>query len=277
MAETVLITGGSEGIGKATALLFARQGYNIVLAARQADRLQAVAQEIEKQGTAALAVPTDVRDPEQVKNSIEKAIAHFGSIEVLINNAGIYLLAPVEECSLEDWQQVIDTNLWGYIHAIRAILPHFLATGKGIIVNVGSIGGKVPIPYHVPYTTSKYAVTGLTEALHEELAPKGIHVCGVHPNFIKTNLMERAIFRGNNEEDMQARHDLVETALKSNLLEKPEDVAQAIWEAVKNRRYEVMVGSANISKATYNLLPGLMQWVFRRAFTLKDSKVGKFG
>lgn len=270
MAETVLITGASEGIGKATALLFARHGYNIVLTARQADRLAAVAQEIEEQGTAALAVPTDVTDPEQVKNSIDKAIDRFGSIDVLINNAGIYLLGSVEDCSLEDWHKIIDTNLWGYIHAIHAILPHFLARGKGTIVNVGSIGGKVPIAYQTPYTTSKYAVTGLTEALHGELTPKGIHVCAVHPNFIKTSLMERAIFRGNNQQDVQQRRDLVEKALKSSLLEKPEDVAQAIWHGVKNRRSEVLVGSANLSKTAYNLSPGFMQWIFRRIFGMKD-------
>ncbi|HEY9849042.1 MAG TPA: SDR family oxidoreductase [Leptolyngbyaceae cyanobacterium] len=270
MAETVLITGASEGIGKATALLFARHGYNIVLAARQADRLLIAAQEIEEQGTAALAVPTDVTDPEQVNNLIDKAIDRFGSIDVLINNAGIYLLGSVEDCSLEDWHAIIDTNLWGYIHTIDAILPHFLARAKGTIVNVGSIGGKVPIAYQIPYTTSKYAVTGLTEALHGELAPKGIQVCAVHPNFIKTSLMERAIFRGNNQQDVQERRDLVEKALKSPFLEKPEDVAQAIWQAVKYRRSEVFVGSANLSKTAYNLFPGFMQWIFRRTFGMKD-------
>jgi NAD(P)-dependent dehydrogenase (short-subunit alcohol dehydrogenase family) len=89
----------------------------------------------------------------------------------------------------------------------------------------------VPIPYQTPYTTSKYAVTGLTEALHAELTPKGIQVCGIHPNFIKTDLMERAIFRGKNQEDFQQRHDFVEKAVKSPFLESPEKVAQAILDA----------------------------------------------
>jgi NADP-dependent 3-hydroxy acid dehydrogenase YdfG len=271
MTSTVIITGASQGIGKATTLLFARQGYDIVLAARQADRLEAVASEVRSLGRDALTVSTDVRDADQVNALIQKAIAHYGSIDVLINNAGIYLLGAVEDCSLNDWRQVIDTNLWGYIHTIDALLPHFLERGKGTIVNVGSIGGKVPIPYQVPYTASKYAITGLTESLHAELSPKGIHVCGVHPNFIKTELLERAIFRGKDEPDAQKRRHLVEQALTSPLLETPEKVAEAIWDAVKHQPSEVMVGLANISKASYQLFPGLMQWVFRKAFSTRES------
>jgi NAD(P)-dependent dehydrogenase (short-subunit alcohol dehydrogenase family) len=279
MADTVLITGASQGIGKATTLLFAHKGYNVVLAARQADRLEAVASEVreaqlsrrESLGCDALAVPTDVKDPEQVKTLVQKALDHYGSIDVLINNAGLYLLGPVEEFSLSDWHEAIDTNLWGYIHTIHALLPHFLERGSGTIVNVSSIGGKVPIPYQVPYTASKYAVTGLTESLHAELSPKGIHVCGVHPNFIKTNLMERAIFRGKDEQDTQERHDLVEKALNTPVLEKPEKVAQAIWNAVKHQRSDVMVGSANMSNAAYKLFPGAMQSVFRKSFATKES------
>lgn len=272
MADTVLITGGSQGIGKATALLFAGKGYNVVLAARQADRLSAAAQEVQNQGTAALAVPTDVKDPMQVKALVDKAIARFGSIEVLINNAGRYISGPVEEFSLDDWHQTIDLNLWGYIHTIHALLPHFLERGKGTIVNVSSIGGKVPTPYLVPYSTSKFAVTGLTEALHGELAPKGIHVCGIYPNLIKTDFLERAIFRGKDEEDTQARREQVNQILQVPIVEKPEDVAKAIWNAVKHQRSDVLVGSANVSNASYKLFPGLMQWIFRRTFALKDSK-----
>ncbi|HEY9636882.1 MAG TPA: SDR family oxidoreductase [Coleofasciculaceae cyanobacterium] len=271
MADTVLITGASQGIGKATTLLFAHQGYNLVLAARQSDRLESVASEVRSLGRDAIAIPTDVRDPEQVNTLVQKALEHYSSIDVLINNAGVYLLGPVEKCSLSDWHQMIDTNLWGYIHTIYALLPHFLERGSGTIVNVSSIGGKVPIPYQVPYTASKYAVTGLTESLHAELSPKGIQVCGIHPNFIKTDLMERAIFRGNDEQDTQERRDLVEKALNSPMLEKPEKVAQAIWNAVRHKRSDVMVGSANLSNAAYKLFPGAMQSVFRKTFSTTES------
>ncbi len=189
-------------------------------------------------------------------------------MDVLINNAGIYYMGPVEDASLSDWQQILNTNLWGYIHTIHALLPHFLERGSGTIVNVSSIGGLDPIPYQVPYTTSKYAVTGLTKALHAELAPKGIHVCGIYPSFIRTQLMERALFRGKDED---ARYNLVNTAFHSPLLEKPEDVAQAVWKAVRHRQ-DVVVGTAKLWTTLHHTVPGLMNFVFRRVFGMSDRR-----
>jgi NADP-dependent 3-hydroxy acid dehydrogenase YdfG len=271
MASTVLITGASQGIGKATAYRFAHEGYNVVLAARQPDRLEALAQELRTANHHALAVPTDVKDSDQVKALIQKAIAEYGAIDVLVNNAGIYLSGPVEKFSLDDWHQAIDTNLWGYIHTIHAILPHFLERGSGTIVNLSSIGGKVPVPYLVPYTTSKFAVTGLTQALQAELFPKGINVHGIYPNIIKSNFLERAIFRGQSADDQHARRRQVEEILEVPVVEKPEDVAHAVWEAVQHQR-DVTVGSANLSVASHRLFPGLMQWLFRKAFRNKDQE-----
>ncbi|HCF30673.1 MAG TPA: oxidoreductase [Cyanobacteria bacterium UBA11049] len=269
MAPTVLITGASQGIGKATALLFANKGYDLVLAARQSDRLEATGEEIRNLGRQALTVPTDVRDAQQVKTLVDKALQHYGAIDVLINNAGIYASGSIENFSLDDWHKVIDLNLWGYIHTINALLPHMIERGTGTIVNLSSIGGKVPVPYLAPYNTSKFAVTGLTEAMHSELKPKGIHVCGIYPNLINSNFMERALFRGKDAEDAGARRKQLEQVLSVPVVEKPEDVAKAIWEGVKHQRAEVMVGSANMSKAAYNLIPGPMQWLFRQGFKQK--------
>lgn len=270
MEPTVLITGASQGIGKATALLFAQKGYRVVLAARHADRLQAVAQELREAHHTAIAIPTDVREAQQVNTLVEKAIDAFGAIDVLVNNAGIYISGPVETFSLEDWHQAIDTNLWGYIHTIHAVLPHLLGRNRGTIVNVSSIGGKVPVPYLAPYTTSKFAVTGFTEALQTELAPKGIHVCGIYPNLIQSDFMERAIFRGRNAADQQARRQQVEAILQVPLVEKPQDVANAIWDAVEHQQTSVVVGSANVSVASHKLFPSLMQWIFQKTFQNKD-------
>ncbi len=270
MASTVLITGASQGIGRATALLFAQKGYDLVLASRQAEPLANVAQEVQAIGRAVLAIPTDVRDSEQVNTLAHKAIEHYGSIDVLVNNAGIYVSGPVEQFSLDDWHLTIDTNLWGYVHAIRALLPHFLERGTGTIVNVSSIGGKVPTPYLTPYCTSKFAITGLTQALHSELQPKGIHVCGIYPNVIKSNFLERAIFRGKDEQDSQARRQQLNQVLSTPVIEKPEDVAQAIWQGVKDQKSEIMVGSASFAKTAYGLFPGLIQWVSRQTLKNQD-------
>ncbi|TBR60974.1 oxidoreductase [Westiellopsis prolifica IICB1] len=271
MAPTVLITGGSEGIGKATALLFARKGYDLVLAARHGDRLQSTAQEIQSiGGTAPLTVTCDVTDPSQVKALVDNALDHYGYIDVLVNNAGIFVEGPVEQFSLEDWHKVIDTNLWGYIHTINLLLPHFLSRGKGTIVNVSSISGKVPNPYLVPYCTTKFAITGLTESLHAELQPKGIFVCGIYPNLIKSSFLERAIFRGKDEQDMQKRRQQIENLFQNPVVEKPEDVANTIWDAVKNHKSEVFVGSANLSQTINRLFPGLVQWASRQVFKNED-------
>jgi short-subunit dehydrogenase len=271
MAPTALITGGSQGIGKATALLFARKGYDLVLTARHIDTLENAAQELQNLGCPApLVVPCDVTDPYKVNALVEKALERYGYIDVLINNAGIFVEGPVEQFSLDDWHSVIDLNLWGYIHTIHALLPHFLQRKTGTIVNVSSIGGKVPTPYIVPYCTSKFGVTGLTEGLHAELKPKGIHVCGIYPNLVKSSLMERAIFRGKDEQDTQTRRKQLDTILKTPAIEKPEDVANAIWDAVKNHKSEVLVGSANFSQALYRLFPGLMQWGSRQALKNQD-------
>lgn len=266
MKPTVLITGASQGIGKATAFLFARNGYHLVLAARNGDRLAAVAQELEAENHTVLAVPTDVKDSEQVKTLVQAAIDRFSHITVLVNNAGLYLSGPVECFSLEEWHQAIDTNLWGYIHTIHALLPHLIAQKSGTIVNVCSISGKVPIPYLVPYTTSKFAVAGLTQALHSELGPKGIHVSGIYPNLIKSNFMERAVFQGESQQDRAARRQQLEQVLTLPVVEKPADVAKAIWQAVYAQKAEVIVGSAHLSEIAYKFTPKLTQRLFRRVF-----------
>lgn len=271
MAPNVLITGASQGIGKATALLFARKGYELVLTSRQPDKLAAVAQEIQSLGfSAPLIVACDVTNPTEVNTLVEKALAHYGYIDVLVNNAGIFASGPIEQFSLSDWHQVIDTNLWGYIHTINALLPHFLDRRSGTIVNVSSIGGKVPTAYLVPYCTSKFAVTGLTQALEAELKPKNIQVCGIYPNLIKSSFLEKAVFRGKDEQDLKNRREQLENVVNTPVVEKPEDVANAIWDAVEKKKSEVMVGSANVSQAFYRLFPGLIKWIARRTLKNQD-------
>ncbi|MGF1537116.1 MAG: SDR family NAD(P)-dependent oxidoreductase [Elainellaceae cyanobacterium] len=260
MAPTVLITGASQGTGKATALLFAQNGYDVVLTARNAERLNAVAQNVEATGQRALASPADVGDAQQVNALAEKAIAFAGSIDVLVNNAGICLTGPAEKTTLEDWNQILNTNLWGYIHTIQALLPQFLAKGSGAIVNVGSFGGKMPLPYMTAYCTSKYAITGLTDTLRLELRPKGIHVAAVHPGIINSSFMERAMFRG---DDADERRSQMQDALSSAIASKPEDIAKAIWHAVNKGQTETVVGPTAIATEAYRLLPGVLQWVLQ--------------
>jgi short-subunit dehydrogenase len=170
MSSTALITGASQGIGKATALLFAKNGYDLIITARTKDSLDSTAEQIKSYGRQVLAITTDVSDRSAVEELVNLGIEQFSAIDVLINNAGICMSAPMAETSIEDWERIINVNLWGYIYTIKALLPHFLARKQGNIINVGSFGGKVPLPKMTAYCTSKFAITGLTETLRLELS-----------------------------------------------------------------------------------------------------------
>ncbi len=159
MTATVFITGASQGSGRATAQLFAEKGYNVVLIARQRDRLQAAAVELEGFNGQSLAIPSDVSDATQVQTAVDKALETFSSIDVLVNNAGICLTGNTENTSLEDWHRLMDVNFWGYVHTIHALLPHFLEKGQGNIINVGSFGGKMPLPNMTAYCASKLVLS----------------------------------------------------------------------------------------------------------------------
>ncbi|MEO0758440.1 MAG: SDR family oxidoreductase [Cyanobacteria bacterium J06648_16] len=264
MTQHVLITGASQGAGKATALRFAENGWNVTLAARNPEPLEATAEQVRATGQQALAVPTDVGNAEQVAALVEKSIETFGSIDALINNAGICLTGPTANTSLDDWHRILDTNLWGCIHTIHAVLPVMLRQGRGTIINVGSFGGKMPLPQMTAYCTSKYALTGLTETLRLELSSKGIHVGIVHPGVINSDFMERAMFRGDTDDEAAARQKQMATMLDSSFVSQPEDIAKAVWRAVQHQQNETVVGPAAVATELNRLLPQLTQWVLAK-------------
>lgn len=270
--KIALVTGGSEGIGKAIAERLIKEEYDgIAIAARTPEKLVATASELKTRlATPVMPIPTDVRDPQQVQQAVEQVLAEFGQIDLLVNNAGIYSSGPAEEFSLEDWHQVIDTNLWGYIHMIHAVLPHMVAQQSGAIVNICSIAGKVPMPYLVPYTTSKHAIAGLSQSLSAELAPKGIHVCAIYPNIIRTGFPEKAVMRGKTSEDKTARREQLNQTLAMPFIEKPEDVAEAVWQALTNQESERLPGSAKLMGGMNAVFPKATQWMLRTIFQNKD-------
>jgi short-subunit dehydrogenase len=262
MSPVALITGASQGSGRAIAHRFAKQGYDLVLAARQPDRLNAVADELRSDDCQVLALSTDVSDADQVQTLVDSAIERFSAINVLVNNAGICLTGSFEHTTLQDWHSLFDTNLFGYVNTIHALIPHFLKHGKGAIVNLGSFGGKMPLPMMTAYCASKYAVTGLTQTLQFELEPHGILVSLVHPGVINSDFLERAQFRGEATTTETSKARLTET-LNANWVSQPDEIATAVWHAVRDRRSEIVVGPTAIATEAYRLAPGLVSWAMR--------------
>ncbi|WP_432448612.1 SDR family oxidoreductase [Aliiroseovarius marinus] len=188
--KTVLITGASRGIGEAAAHVFAQAGANVVLTARSASQIQAIANDI---GDKALAVTCDVANWSQVKAAVDLAIARFGAVDVLINNAGmIEPIGPISESDPADWAHVIDVNLKGVYYGARAVLPGMIGRGSGSILTISSGAAHHPLEGWAHYCTSKAGVHMFNEALHLENAGKGIRAIGLSPGTVATQ-MQREI------------------------------------------------------------------------------------
>ena len=182
--RVALITGASQGIGRATALLFAERGARVVLAARSADKLAAVEAEIKQAGGQALAVTLDVSDEEQVKSGIKQALEHFGHIDILVNNAAITRDQLQIRMKRADWEAVLATNLTGAHLCIQRVLPGMLRQRYGRIINVTSVVAQTGNPGQANYVASKAGLIGLTKALAVEVASRKITVNAIAPGFI---------------------------------------------------------------------------------------------
>lgn len=189
---TVIITGATSGIGRATALEFARAGAKVALAGRRVERLNELAVEIEAKGGAALAVRTDVAEEAQVAALIAQTLERFGRIDTLVNNAGVAMAAKFDEQSMADFRRVMEINFWGAVYACRAAVPHMKQQKSGVIINVSSAFGKRGMPFETAYCASKFALAGFSEALRAEVLSEGIDVSTIFPGAVETEIFEQA-------------------------------------------------------------------------------------
>jgi NAD(P)-dependent dehydrogenase (short-subunit alcohol dehydrogenase family) len=185
--KTILVTGASSGIGRATAVRLAGYGAEVALAARNRDALEAARRDIESRGGRALVLPTDVTVAEQVREAVESTAAQFGKLDVLIASAGLSMRAYFEGSHLDAMERVVHVNFFGTLYATHFALPHVKKT-RGSLVAISSLTGKRGIPSYAIYGASKFAVQGLYDALALELARDGVHVGVVSPAFVDTPL-----------------------------------------------------------------------------------------
>lgn len=254
--KVILVTGGSRGLGLVLARQLGERGAKLAICARSIDQLKNAEQELTTKGYPVLSLPVDITSPEEVSEMVKEIIAHYGHIDVIINNAGTIQVGPAETMTLDDFEKAMRTNFWGALYTIYSALPHFLKRGQGRIVNISSIGGKIAFPHLLPYTASKFALTGLSEGLHAELKKKNIHVTTIIPNLMRTGSPMNVVVKGEHEDE----YAWFKVSDSSPLLsQKVENAAASIIEALEQNESErILTATAKLSTGFMGLAPSVV-------------------
>ncbi len=262
--KTVLVTGAGSGIGRETALLAARRGADLVICDVNEGALVEVRAQAADLGRNVLARRVDVSNREEMRSLAEAVHADGGAVDLLVNNAGVGLVGGLLDTELEDWDWIVGINLMGVVNGCHFFLPKMIERGMGgHVANVSSMAGFHASPALVAYTTTKFAVLGLSEALREELRPHGIGVTAICPGIINTPITTNARARGA-AADPKVRERAVAFYKRRNY--GPDRVAENILKAVqRNRTVAPVAPEAWLSYAIKRISPRLAGWVARRA------------
>jgi short-subunit dehydrogenase len=253
--KSVLITGGSRGLGLVLARELAREQARLTICARDGAELERARAELAHRGARVLALPCDVTDRNQVQSLVRMVREQFGRIDVLINNAGVIQVGPVDVMNLEDYEQAMRTHFWGPLYMTLAVLPEMRRRGEGRIVNISSIGGKVSVPHLLPYSASKFALTGFSEGLRAELLQDGVYVTTVCPGLMRTGSPRNALFKG------QHRAEYAWFSIGDSLpgfTISAERAARQIISALRHGEAEVILSlPAEVAVRFHGVFPGL--------------------
>lgn len=223
--EVAIVTGASSGIGEATAEALASRGASVVLAARRADELEAVAERIRTEGGEALVVPTDVTEDDDIDALIAETVDEFETIDILVNNAGVMLLEPLESADRDNLRQMIEVNLLGLMNLTHAALPTMQAQDSGHIVNISSTAGRRAGAKSSGYNATKFGVNAFTEAVRQEVTTDGIRTTIIEPGAVDTELQEHI-------PDEEIKQQIEEGMIESMTPLESDDIARAIIYAV---------------------------------------------
>src|SRR5216117_103780 len=199
--KVVLITGGSRGLGLVLARYVCARGGNVALIARDPEELARAKADLAPHSSVVLTIECDLLDSEQIQSAVRRIIDRFGKIDILINNAGIIEVGPFEHMSREDFERAMRLHFWAPYELISQIVPEMRIWGGGRIVNISSIGGKVAVPHMAPYSASKFALTGFSDAIRAELARDNIYVTTVAPGMMRTGSHVNAKFKGKHDNE----------------------------------------------------------------------------
>ena len=259
--KVVIVTGASSGLGRSLAEAFARAGADVVVSARSVETLESVAANVRQFGTLVLAISADVTRQDQVDSLIEKTVAHFGRLDVLVNNVGRSTRAPLADTTPEDFAALMEINFLSAVRCTRAALPHLIRS-RGHVINIGSLSGKSASRYVGAYSATKFALSAYTQQLRMELGPQGVHVMLVSPGPI---LREDAGQRyADQMQGLPARAAKPGAGVRISPV-RPEKLSQAILTACRRRQPELVYPPlARVFIAVIQLFPRLGDWLVRK-------------
>jgi NAD(P)-dependent dehydrogenase (short-subunit alcohol dehydrogenase family) len=268
--RVAVITGAGSGIGRALALDLAGRGARLALSDVDEVAVADTAARCEKLGAQARGYQLDVSDRAAMTAHADQVVAEFGRVNLVVNNAGVALMATVEDMSYEDFDWIVGINFWGVVHGTKAFLPHLIASGDGHLVNISSVFGFVGVPTQSAYNATKFAVRGFTEALRQEmlLEKRRVGVSCVHPGGIRTNIARDAR-APENSTSLQRATDFSRIARTT-----PEQAAKTILRGVERKRARILIGP---DAYVFDAAPRLLGSGYQRLSTLAMTAARRFG
>jgi short-subunit dehydrogenase len=252
--KVVIVTGASSGIGEATAREFARNGSKVVLAARSEERLATIVDKIKANRGTACYVKTDVTNENDCRNLVETAVSEYGTVNILINNAGLSMRAVFDDTDLNVIRRLMDVNFWGTVYCTKYALPYLVAN-RGSLVGVSSVAGFHGLPGRTGYSASKFAIHGFLETLRIENLKRGLHVMIIAPGFTSTEIRKHALTASGTEQG--------ESPKEEEKLMSPEYVAKWVLKGIrKKKRNKLLTWEGKLTALFQRIIPTFVDWAY---------------